>query len=257
MSETATPRGTFVWHDLLTYDEAKAVAFYTRLLGWQTERVNLGENQYTVFAKGETMIAGTMPLPAEPTVPPHWLVQISVTDLEETKRLAVELGGRVIVTAVEVLGIGRFAVLADPDGALFAVHQSTGKKEYRPAPTGPGYFCWYEVATHHPTEAKNFYRQLFNWGHKELPEAAAGETYTVFSQAGNDVAGMMNIPADAPYPAHWLAYIESADLEADVARAESLGGTILLPITENPNNMGSFAVLQDPTGGVFALWRKG
>lgn len=251
------PQGVFIGCDLITHDETKASAFYTELLGWRERRIEIKGGQYRVFHHDEMPIAGMMPLPADRSTPPHWLVHISVSELEQAKRRVIELGGRVIVPEIEMSGTGRFAVVADPDGALLAIHQSAEESGHRPSPAGPGHFCWYEVAVRRVEETKNFYRQLFNWGHKVLPQAAAGDAYTVFSQAGNDVAGLMKIPAGAPYPPHWLAYIESADLETSVAKAKSLGGAILLPITEISNNMGSFAVLQDPTGGIFALWRKG
>ena len=86
MPET-TPRGRFVWYDLMTTDPDAAVGFYTKLIGWGTEAFEGGPMPYTMWTANETPIGGVMPLPKEAAkagAPPHWLSYVCVPSVDET-----------------------------------------------------------------------------------------------------------------------------------------------------------------------------
>jgi predicted enzyme related to lactoylglutathione lyase len=108
------------WNELATPDPARAGAFYTSLLGWTAESHPMGTTSYTMFTDQGAPRGGMMTLlPAWGAVP-HWLVYFAVSDIEGQTALAQSLGGSVRVPPAEAPGVGRFSVLADPQGAAFA-----------------------------------------------------------------------------------------------------------------------------------------
>src|SRR5688500_5963909 len=122
--------GNFVWFDLASDDPAASIAFYTQLMGWTTE--SWGGGEYSMFKGGERTFGGVMPLQDEAKkmgAPPHWLGYVSVENVDQACEKATSLGGRVFVPGTDIPNVGRFAVLADPAGAVFAVFSS-------PAPAG-------------------------------------------------------------------------------------------------------------------------
>jgi predicted enzyme related to lactoylglutathione lyase len=114
--------GTLAWNELETTDPARAATFYAGLLGWTAEQAAYGEVEYTLFKQGEQMNGGMMAIPPEwGAVPPHWLVYFAVADCDATAASVEGLGGTVTLPPTDVPGIGRFAMIRDPQGAVFAV----------------------------------------------------------------------------------------------------------------------------------------
>jgi uncharacterized protein len=111
--------GTFIWNECLTPDIPAATAFYAEVLGMGSETTDMEGGSYTVLTNAEgRQIGGAMNPPME-GIPPHWSVYFNVEDVDATVARAVELGGRVVAPAFDVAGVGRMAVLADPQGATF------------------------------------------------------------------------------------------------------------------------------------------
>lgn len=129
----------------------------------------------------------------------------------------------------------------------------------------PGEFCWNELMTSDPEKAKEFYQALFGWTAKT--EEMGGMAYTMFMHGNKPVGGMIKTPdgkqvhskkhkkANQSMPAHWMSYVAVANIEASVEKAKALGGMVVVPKT-NVNDIGSFAIIQDPTGAHIALWHK-
>ena len=114
--------GAFSWSELMTTDPAAAKAFYTKLFGWSTRDMQMSIGTYTTCQVGEDSVGGIMKLPAEATgMPPTWGVYVTVEDVDATIRQAEQLGGSQIMPPMEIEGVGRMAVLKDPQGATFAV----------------------------------------------------------------------------------------------------------------------------------------
>jgi uncharacterized protein len=118
-TQRANEPGTPIWNECITPDIATAAAFYAEILGMGSETMDMEEGTYTVLtnAKGR-QIGGAMNPPME-GVPPHWSVYFNVEDVDATAAKAQELGGQVVAPAFDVAGVGRMAVLADPQGATF------------------------------------------------------------------------------------------------------------------------------------------
>lgn len=114
--------GSFCWNELGTRDTQKAGEFYSELFGWTRETTQLGPIEYTMFSHAERGAAGMYKIPPEMgPVPPHWLVYFAVDDCDAKVQKATELGASVMKPPDDIPGIGRFAVLTDPQGAAFAV----------------------------------------------------------------------------------------------------------------------------------------
>lgn len=114
--------GALTWTELLTTDPSSAARFYTALFGWTTESMPMGPTTYTMFKRGEKSAGGMMAIAAEMgPVLPHWLGYFAVGDCDESVAKAIMLGAEVAVSPTDVPGVGRFAVLHDPQGARFAI----------------------------------------------------------------------------------------------------------------------------------------
>jgi uncharacterized protein len=110
--------GTLTWNELITTDPA-AVKFYEQVLGVTTSTMDMGTGEYTLFHVGDQMVGGGTPPPME-GVPNHWHVYFAVDDADATAAKATELGGSVVVAPFDS-PVGRMAVLADPQGAVFSI----------------------------------------------------------------------------------------------------------------------------------------
>ena len=117
-AELMNEPGTMCWAELDTTDTESAKKFYTGLFGWGTK----DSEQYTEWLRGGTSIGGMMKIPKEwGPVPPNWLVYFMVSDVDASAKKAGELGAGTIVPPMDIPKTGRFAVLHDQQGAVFAI----------------------------------------------------------------------------------------------------------------------------------------
>ncbi|WP_416971266.1 VOC family protein [Streptomyces sp. 4F14] len=126
--------GSLCWTELFTADIAAAAAFYRSALGLETSAMPFPGGTYTcVNPKGmgdDAMFAGFVPLSDAPDEDSaYWLPYFEVADTDAAVATAVERGGSVRTPAVDLEGVGRFAKLADPYGARFAVITSAVPEE--------------------------------------------------------------------------------------------------------------------------------
>lgn len=123
-TEIAGVPGTFGWADLMTRDPATASKFYEAVFGWTFEPPKEGSD-YTHIKCGEQYIGGIPPSQAlPPDVPAHWLGYVLTSDCDESTSRAQALGARVMCPAMSMEGVGRWSIIADPQGAVFALFQS-------------------------------------------------------------------------------------------------------------------------------------
>ncbi|MBM4367383.1 MAG: VOC family protein [Deltaproteobacteria bacterium] len=246
--------GAFCWYDLSTTDTAAAASFYSTLLGWTAAPHRVGDESYTMWQQGETGFGGLMKLPPQAAAmgaPPHWMGYVWVDDAEAAVARAVALGARVYVPATTISpDVGRFAVLADPQGATFAVYQSA-----RPS-DGSDWKCpvaWHECYTTDVEGAIAFYSGLFGWEKTDSMEMAGGAgVYQMFGKGGKTFGGMMLKPAEMPMPA-WLYYFSVPSADEVATRAKALGAHVILGPMDVPGG-GRIAVALDPQGASFAVY---
>jgi uncharacterized protein len=121
--EVVNEPNTMCWSELDTTDTQAAGRFYTSLFGWGTK---VG-GDYTEFQRAGTAIGGMMKIPKDwGPVPPSWLVYFAVEDCDRAAAKTAELGGRALVPPTDIPNVGRFAVLSDPQEAVFAVIKLSG-----------------------------------------------------------------------------------------------------------------------------------
>jgi predicted enzyme related to lactoylglutathione lyase len=114
--------GSLCWSELNTSDSLGAEKFYTSVFGWGVKTSPMGAGTYTEWLSGGKSAAGMMQiLPEWGPVPPHWLAYFRVANCEETMAKAVAMGAKSLVRPMDIPKVGRFALIQDPQGAVFAV----------------------------------------------------------------------------------------------------------------------------------------
>jgi uncharacterized protein len=122
MVDVFRQQGAFSWSELVTTDVEGARKFYSELLGWTTEEFPSEAMSYTVVKAGGSEVGGIMAVPPRAAgMPPHWGVYITVDDVDATVGKAVELKATILLPPMDIKGVGRFAIIQDPQGAVFSV----------------------------------------------------------------------------------------------------------------------------------------
>lgn len=261
MADTpAYTHGDFCWHEISTRDREAARAFYAGVLGWASEDAPMGPNPedvYTTLKVGDGGVAGlydmSMGGSQSDGIPPHWDTAIWVDDVAASTEKAKTLGAAVLMEPMEMPGIGHMSVIKDPTGAVIELFKGTGHPgAARLEGTTPGVVSWNELMTRDTAAAKAFYGAVFGWGSRSRD--MGDFEYIVFQKGGHDIAGMMAMagPEWEGIPEHWMNYVTVADVDATVAKAVQLGGSVRVPPMDIPE-IGRFAVLQDSTGAHFSV----
>lgn len=253
MSETL---GRFVWHDLMTTDAQKSLEFYTQLFPeWDVEDVNVGAaGTYHMIHAGGLKLGGIVAIPEDAGIPSHWIGYVEVEDCDATVERVREAAGALIVPPHSAPGVGRFAVIADPVGAMVKPFQVENEVE-RPSRPTSGQFAYDECLSSNVPATQQFYQSVFGWSVSELPMEGMG-TYTMFRLNEQDVAGCLAMPAEAEGNPAWLTYLYAEDIDERAARAESLGAQTLVPPQDIPG-VGRFTVMADSCNAFFAMFRRG
>lgn len=121
----AGENGAFCWADLQTHDRERAAKFYGSLFGWEfLPGKDKDSEGYLHIRNGEAYIGGLPPARTLPErVPPHWLAYVQVADCDTLTAHAAQMGARILAGPMTVEGSLRFSVIADPQGAVFALFQ--------------------------------------------------------------------------------------------------------------------------------------
>ncbi len=257
IEEAAPYAGRFTWYDLATTDPEGAISFYEAVVGWGTE-VWLGDGQmppYTMFTNAGTALGGVVKLPdeAEEGTPPHWFAHVGSADVDATVARAVELGGEVVKPPEDIPTVGRYAVLADPLGAVFGVFSPLQEAPGHDGLRQVGEVSWHELATSDPQEALAFYGELFGWekaGEHDMGEDLGG-IYTMIGRRGIPIGGVYAKPDDMPVSA-WTYYVRVPDLERAAEAVKANGGRVVHGPMEVPGG-DVIAHCLDPQGALFAL----
>ena len=240
--------GTIGWRELMSPEPEKSQRFYGELFGWSIKAVPFGPGTYRLCNAGEKQIAGIMEL-EKPGIPPHWVSYVTVADVDKAANAAKENGGTVANAPMDIPDVGRFAVLLDPFGAVSVPFKSAHPERDGAPPQRPGTseFCWETLSTSDIDKAIAFYTQVYPWTSKKQDP---GNT-NLFFAGDRMVADVQKTPPGVP--PNWLTYVVVAKLADGRARAEKLGGKILMPEIEVPG-MGAFAVIADDLGAVIGLF---
>jgi predicted enzyme related to lactoylglutathione lyase len=234
--------------DLGSPDLDASKAFYGALFGWEAAASDDPQTGgYTMFTSAGRNVAGLGPLFGEGQRP-SWSTYFAVEDVERTVTEVQAAGGQVLMDVMDVMDVGRMAVLADPTGVAFSLWQP-GTHPGFDVVDEPGSFAWAELATRDPGTSLPFFTTVFGW------QPRTSEGYTELQLGSSSVAGCMDVPEAVPedVPGYWLPYFAVEDPDVAAGEAAGLGATVVVPDTPFPG--GRFAVVQDPHGAAFGLLR--
>jgi predicted enzyme related to lactoylglutathione lyase len=248
--------GEFTWTDYQATDRAKQSPFYEELFGWTFEDMPTGEGRpdYRMYYKDGVVVAACnqmSPDMAASGMPPFWALYMATPDVDGTAAKAVELGGTIIMPAMDVLDSGRMVGIADPTGGSFFLWQKNtfaGSGAFM----GDGAISWADLNTRDVEGSIAFYSGLFGYDIQKLEQGPT--PYWQISVDGTGEGGMMAMPEGMPpeMPPFWLVYFGVPEIGAGVAKVRELGGSVMLEPTDIGQDM-FFAVCGDPAGAGFAL----
>ena len=246
-------KGQFVWHELTTTDAKGAAGFYSKVAQLKTQPAAFDKTYTTFVASGRPM-GGLMVLAGDAL--PNWLSYIATADVDDTTRKAESLGAKVVKAPAPVPDGGRFAILQDPQGAVFAVYGfPRGQGGDAASSSIPlGHSSWHELATTDHAAAFSFYQQLFGWHTTSSMDMGAQGIYRMFGPAGakDPFGGMYTKAPESPGGPNWLPYLKVADARPATATAKKSGAKILSGPMEVPNG-GWISMGIDPQGAMFAI----
>ena len=188
----------FVWYELMTTDASAAEKFYKDVVGWKAQDMSQGDMKYTALLAAGMPVAGLMTLPKDACdagAKPGWTGYIGVDDVDATAARVTKAGGKIHVPPTDIPNVGRFAMMADPQGTVFCLFKPDGDMP-RPAadPNTPGLVGWHELYALDGEKAFPFYAELFGWTKAEAMDMGAMGVYQLFAAGGPPIGGMMTKP---------------------------------------------------------------
>lgn len=245
--------GKVIFLELVTPDVAGAKQFYGRLLGWTFRDIAADGTAYAEASLDGRPVAGLVqrPIPPGEQRQPTWLSFFAVEDVDAAAKAAEERGAKLLFPPHSFPNRGREAVLADPQGAVFAVLASSSgdPPDFLAA---PGEWIWSSLITTDPDTAAAFYQALFGYEVFELPDEADTQ-HLLFASQDYARASDNSLPDQASrLPPHWLNYVRVEDATKMAAQAVALGGRVLVEPRLDRQG-GKLAVITDPQGAPFGL----
>jgi predicted enzyme related to lactoylglutathione lyase len=244
--------GTPDWVDIGSPDMDATAAFYGALFGWTTTEPGPVEETggYRMFLKDGKMVAGLGP--AQEGMPTVWTTYLAADDADKSAELVKANGGAVFMEPFDVMDAGRMAIFADPTGAVFGVWQA-GQHTGAEVKGEAGSIVWSELMTRDVEAAKTFYAEAFGLQPSPFP-GAGGQEYTILSVGEEGVGGILQMDADFPpeVPNNWTTIFGSDDTDATMAKATSLGGSVMLAAFDI-DQVGRVGYLVGPHGETFGV----
>jgi predicted enzyme related to lactoylglutathione lyase len=245
----------FVWYELMTDDVAAATDFYKKVVGWNAEAFGGSGIDYMVMSAGKGGVGGIMTIPEEARAHgarPGWMGYIGVPDTDEAAAKVAAAGGAIHKAPADIPNVGRFAVVADPQGAAFMLMTPQGENPPPPPADTPGRVGWNELMAGELESAFAFYSGQFGWTKVEDHQMGPTSVYRLFAAGGAaPIGGMMTRPDMVPR-AGWTFYFNVEGIDAGAERIKAHGGQVVHGPMEVP---GGQWIVQgvDPQGASFAL----
>jgi predicted enzyme related to lactoylglutathione lyase len=247
--------GKFVWYELMTTDTKAAETFYSDVIGWGAQDSGMPGMSYTILSAGDAPIGGLMAVPKEARdagARPGWMGYVAVDNVDKSAAQAKKDGGTIHRAPDDIPGVGRFAIIADPGGAMLCLFKEMAEPQAPPpAPGTPGTTGWNELYAADREAAFAFYAKLFGWTKAEHHYMGPMGVYQMFAAGGETVGGMMTKPPQVPAPC-WLYYFNVDGIDAAVARVQAGDGQTLNGPMEVPGGHW-IAQCRDPQGAVFCM----
>jgi predicted enzyme related to lactoylglutathione lyase len=256
--------GMPIWYELMTPDPQGVADFYRAVGGWeippQGNAMPNGSEYRMIVRPDGGNLGGVLTLTEgmrEGGARPGWMPYFHVDDVDAAAEKAESMGAKVQMPATTMDGVGRMAMLTDPQGAPIYLMKPTPPANQPDAQSDvfdakkPGHIRWNELETTDGPAATEFYRSLFDWGtENSMPMGEHGD-YRFIDFDGLQI-GAINPWRPEWMPVSWLPYLGVADITKARDAARAAGGTIRQDIQEVPG--GEFIVMaSDPAGAPVAF----
>jgi predicted enzyme related to lactoylglutathione lyase len=249
--------GKVIWAELVTPDLAGAEQFYSGLFGWTFRDVsNDGtstDSNFVVALLNGRPVAGLLhrSMPADGHAQPAWLTFLAVGNADDAGRIALLQGARILAGPKTYGHRGRQEILADPEGAVFAVLASASG-DTPDVLAAPGEWIWSSLLARDADKEAAFYQRLLGYQVFELP-SDDGKEHVILATDNYARASVNTLPGDSArrHP-HWLNFVRVSSAVDSAAMARSLGGRVL--VEPHPDRQGGqVAVIADPQGAPLGL----
>jgi len=244
----------FMWYELLTTDPRAAERFYPAVVGWTVQKIGEGPDAYAIYDAGRGGVAG-MPPAAHVPAGPNWHGYVGVPDVDACAEKVLASGGNVHVHPHDLPGVGRAAMVDDPQGVVFTLFKGNQPEGPPTSATNePGYVGWHElVTTVEPDAAFPWYAEMFGWVKLDSFDMGPAGQYLLWGlEPGGPQMGGMMMRQNAETRPHWNFYFQVAGIDAGAERVKAAGGQV----TNGPHEVpGGSWILEglDPQGAPFAL----
>ncbi len=258
--------GIPVWYELMSPDPAGVAPFYRATLGWEIAPEGMtmpNGSEYRMIGRADGGHAGGVltltPAMSEGGAQPGWITYFEADDVDASFAEATAMGASVWMEPVTMEGVGRMAMLSDPQGAPFYLMRPTPPADDPDAQSdvfadAPGHCAWNELNTDAAAEQIDFYTSLFDWelaGEMPMP----GDHIYKFLNHGEFGVGAIGSMKPEGMPNAWLPYFRVADIGAATAAVTGNGGTIVMGPHDVPGG-DRIVVTLDPAGAAVGLVGK-
>lgn len=253
--------GAFIWYELMTTDPEGAKAFYDAVVGWDIQPNDGSAMDYRMIKRADGGHAGGMLVLTEAVTGggarPGWLGYVAVPDVDAAVASFEAAGGQVHSPAVDMPGVGRIAMVADPQGAFLYLMKPTPPSDNPDAVSDvfsvdkAGHVRWNELATGDPSAAVTFLEQQFGWRKDgEMPMGDLG-AYQFISRDGTMIGAVMPLMPGMTHAA-WSFYFGVEDIDRAAETIRGAGGAITAEPMQIPGGEYSLSAI-DPQGASFGL----
>ncbi|MGB3167758.1 MAG: VOC family protein [Alteraurantiacibacter sp.] len=259
----ANRHGDFVWYELMTSDADAAQEFYSGLFDWSFEDGSLNGVDYRSFKVGETAVGGLLQLQPDMVdqgARPCWVGYIRVENVPAAVARAKDSGATALMEDGEVPDVGPFAMLHDPEGAMFYViddRSGTESEAFSTHEARDGTCAWNELMAGDPEAVKKFYGEQFGWVVADSMDMGDMGAYDMLKNGADGdfmFGGLMRRPPTMPV-SMWTFYFRVPDIDDAVGYVKDNGGEIFNDPMEVPG--GEFCINgMDPQGAMFSVIGK-
>ncbi len=248
----SNPKGDFIWYELLTSDADAAQRFYGDVVGWTVVDSGQPGMDYRLLDAGDGHAGGMMQITEQMAgAKPLWLGYVAVPDVDAAVADWTGAGGSVQMPAMDIPGVGRMAMLADPESVpLYVMRGAMDQSSTAFRVADARHVRWNEIAARDDEAALRFYKARFGWEVAgSMPMGPMGD-YRFLAASGVTVGALLRSQAgEAP---RWIYYIGVSDIDEAARKIRAGGGQVL----DGPHPIpgGEFSIqARDPQGATFGL----
>lgn len=258
----ANSAGAFIWYELMSPNPAAAKHFYDAVVGWSVDADTVAPGlEYRMIKRGDGGNAGgVLTLTDEMKASgarPAWLGYLHSADVDATVAAILADGGKAVLAPQDQPGVGRIAMVTDPQGAPFYLMDPLPPQGQADATSDvfsvdqPHHVRWNELATSDPAAAIHFYQRHFGWDQQGDMDMGEYGTYQFLQHGDVSIGAVMPLMPGMPH-AVWSYYIGVDDIDRAAAAITDGGGTIIQGPMEIPGGEFSLNAI-DPQGANFGL----